>query len=129
MAQLEAAHVAQTQSQSIVSGFVGGFSLVGASHPFDLVKVLKQTSHQPNSSTLKIAQDILHNQGIRGLYTGVQPVLAATPFILSFNYWLFHELRRTLTVNGQELSLARVGVAASLSAIPIASIVSPAEHF
>ena len=69
------------QLKSLLSGGVGGMSLVLAGQPFDLIKVRLQTAHATaNESAWALAKQTIKAEGIRGLYKGMAaPLLGVTP--------------------------------------------------
>jgi solute carrier family 25 carnitine/acylcarnitine transporter 20/29 len=125
----------QKQLKSFISGAIGGFSLVFAAHPFDLIKVRMQTI-QSNGSTFSAAKNIVIQDGFKGLYRGVTPVLTGTPPILAVNFWAYHVCQMFVyeTMVGKtfrsvsDLNLFQIGVAGSLAAIPSALLMAPAEQ-
>lgn len=147
----------QSQLKALVSGACGGFSLVFAAHPFDLVKVRMQTS-TAYTSTLHGFTQIIKQDGLKGMYRGVSPVLTATPPILALNFWAFfvgqqimHSLNQSqfnsldkgypstsliISSNGispthnqpPQLSLFQIGCAGAFSSIPTSFLIGPAEQ-
>ncbi|KAI8910216.1 mitochondrial carrier domain-containing protein [Gorgonomyces haynaldii] len=114
--------------KSFLSGACGGLTMVLASHPFDLVKVRMQTfTSAEYQSMLGATRHILKNDGFRGLYRGVTPVLMGSPLILAVNFWGYHQGQHIVTKK-KELSLFELGLAGSLSAIPVAFLIGPAEQ-
>ncbi|KAJ3145846.1 hypothetical protein HDU89_006898 [Geranomyces variabilis] len=131
--------------KSFLSGGCGGFAMVGASHPFDLTKVLMQTTDgHANKSTLHVMRSIFAQNGVRGLYKGCLPVLGAAPPVLATCMWSYHVgqvLVRDATGGPgrplparptaeliDTLSLLQIGLAGAFSAIPTAMILGPAEQ-
>ncbi|KAJ3018455.1 hypothetical protein HKX48_002880 [Thoreauomyces humboldtii] len=132
--------------KSFLSGGFGGLAMVGVSHPFDLAKVLMQTTQGQTSgstpSTFGMMRSILAQNGIRGLYKGAIPVLGATPPVLAtclWSYYMGQVLVRDATGGPARpgypspdlidtLSLTQVGLAGAFSAIPTAAILGPAEQ-
>ncbi|KAJ3274191.1 hypothetical protein HK104_004154, partial [Borealophlyctis nickersoniae] len=122
--------------------------MVGASHPFDLVKVRMQTTSSPTAytSTLHAARTILAKDGITGLYRGVVPVLIGTPPVLATCMWAYYQgqllasklggRRRKLQLSDTNLtpalvntlSLPQIGFAGAFSALPTSFILGPAEQ-
>ncbi|KAJ3159552.1 hypothetical protein HDU86_001561 [Geranomyces michiganensis] len=130
--------------KSFLSGGCGGFAMVGASHPFDLTKVLMQTTEgHANKSTLHVMRSIFAQNGVRGLYKGCLPVFSAAPPVLATCMWSYHvgqvlvrdatggPGRPSLRPNADlidTLSLPQIGLAGAFSAIPTAIILGPAEQ-
>ncbi|TPX61254.1 hypothetical protein SpCBS45565_g07312 [Spizellomyces sp. 'palustris'] len=127
--------------KSFLSGGGGGVVMVGVSHPFDLVKVLMQTSTKHETNTFRAMRDIFVNNGPRGLYKGVAPVLIGTPPVLATCLWCQVLVRdvtggpgrwRSPTSSNAELvdtlSLSQIAFAGAFSAIPTAAILGPAEQ-
>lgn len=125
--------------KSFVSGACGGFCLVFAAHPFDLIKVRMQTSAPGKySSSWDALRFIIKHDGVRGMYRGVSPVLAVSPPILALNFWayfmgqqLVHFLstgKSNDAVSQDDLTLVQIGLAGSLSSIPSSIFIGPAEQ-
>lgn len=127
-------------TKSFISGACGGFSLVFAAHPFDLVKVRMQTSQTtiPYKSTFHAFSTIIAKDGLRGMYRGAGPVLIATPPILAINmgayHWAQNLMHATFScqkdpyVSMDQLNLFQIGIAGSLASIPTSLLIGPAEQ-
>ncbi|KAI8821349.1 mitochondrial carrier domain-containing protein [Fimicolochytrium jonesii] len=129
--------------KSFLAGGCGGFAMVGASHPFDLTKVLMQTSgeNMHSKSTFQVMRTIFAENGIRGLYKGAVPVFGAAPPVLATCLWAYYMgqvLVRDFTGGPAHpnpsaelidtLSLGQVGLAGAFSAVPTSLILGPAEQ-
>jgi solute carrier family 25 carnitine/acylcarnitine transporter 20/29 len=133
-------------------GAFGGVCSVFVGHPIDLIKVRMQVGVASipsplntasnavaanrltgGNSTFGMLRSIFVNEGIHGLYRGVQaPLLAVTPgFAVSF--WSFDFAGRTIRErSGMErndaLSLSQATLAGAFSGIPLALIFGPTER-
>ncbi|KAI8907469.1 mitochondrial carrier domain-containing protein [Powellomyces hirtus] len=130
--------------KSFLSGGCGGITMVGVSHPFDLTKVLMQTGDIHNKPTLQVMRSILAQNGMRGLYKGVWPVMGAAPPVLATCMWSYHVgqvlIRDAMGGPGRPLlqkpnadlidtlTITQIGIAGAFSAVPTALILGPAEQ-
>ncbi|KAI9094931.1 mitochondrial carrier domain-containing protein [Phlyctochytrium arcticum] len=127
--------------KSFLSGGFGGISMVSVSHPFDLVKVLMQTSAKQESGTFSAMRSIMRIHGIKGLYKGVAPVMLGSPPVLATCLWSYHIGQllvkdldppiRSLATSADlidTLTFKQIGLAGAFSAIPTSLILGPAEQ-
>ncbi|KAI9225785.1 MAG: mitochondrial carrier domain-containing protein [Piptocephalis tieghemiana] len=121
-------------THSILAGSMGGVGLILAGHPFDLVKVLAQTSGAGKSVTHLVRDLVGPPLGLRGLYRGVlPPLLGATPICaLSFGgYGLGCQVMtppHATSSDPSQLSLPRVAGAGAISALASTLVLGPAER-
>ncbi|KNC99457.1 hypothetical protein, variant [Spizellomyces punctatus DAOM BR117] len=104
-----------------------------------------QTSTKHETNTFRAMRNIFVNNGPRGLYKGVAPVLIGTPPVLATCLWSYYigqvlvrdvtggpGRRRSPTSGNVELvdtlSLSQIALAGAFSAIPTAAILGPAEQ-
>ena len=127
----------------MISGGVGGLSVVLVGYPFDLVKTRLQTSVRPaitasqggSSESLRTMRQIWHTQGWRGFYQGATaPLIGVTP-IFAANFYgyelgkrIYDQCVRTPLGGQQGPDLGRCAVGALYSALQTAVIVIPAER-
>jgi solute carrier family 25 carnitine/acylcarnitine transporter 20/29 len=126
---------AAEQVKGVISGGVGGMCLVLAGHPFDLVKTRLQTAAagQYPSGAMDVVRASLREGGARALFRGMSaPLMGVTPIfaICIWAYGVGKDIMRAATgarTDG-ELSLAHIGVAGALSAVPTTAVMAPGER-
>lgn len=129
----------------MISGGVGGFSVVLVGYPFDLVKTrLQMVTHHSSgrratsSELLGVMRNIWRQQGWRGFYQGATaPLIGVTP-IFAANFYGYelgkrlydHLLQQQGRWDGDQSSrnLGRCAAGAFYSALQTAAIVIPAER-
>jgi solute carrier family 25 carnitine/acylcarnitine transporter 20/29 len=123
------------QLKGVISGGVGGMCLVLAGHPFDLVKTRLQTAApgQYPGGALDVVRGSLREGGLRALFRGMSaPLMGVTPIfaICIWAYGVGKDIMRSATGAAQDsdLSLASIGMAGSLSAIPTTAVMAPGER-
>jgi solute carrier family 25 carnitine/acylcarnitine transporter 20/29 len=102
-----------------------------------MVKVQLQAARAvPGSAgptATSVARSIIKRDGVRGLYRGMSaPLLGVTP-IFAVNFWAYDVAKRMLAgmkgvPSDKQLTLAEIGVAGALSAIPTTAIMAPGER-
>jgi hypothetical protein len=123
------------QLKGVISGGVGGMCLVLAGHPFDLVKTRLQTA-PPGAypaGAMDVVRASLREGGARALFRGMSaPLMGVTPIfaICIWAYGVGKDIMRAATGarSDAELSLAHIGVAGALSAVPTTAVMAPGER-
>ena len=123
------------QLKGVISGGCGGICLVLAGHPFDLVKTRLQTA-PPGAypaGAMDVVRASLREGGARALFRGMSaPLMGVTPIfaICIWAYGVGKDIMRAATGarHDGELSLAAIGAAGALSAIPTTAVMAPGER-
>ncbi|KAI8342196.1 mitochondrial carrier domain-containing protein [Choanephora cucurbitarum] len=116
-------------AQDIIAGTIGGWSQVLVGQPLDTVKVRMQT--QPSPPIYKNATDciqqLVRQEGIKGLYRGVMPPLAGIGFCNAVMFMSNGFFRRLLQKENKPLSIAEMGIAGSMAGSVMAFLNCPIE--
>ena len=120
-------------ADAVLAGGFGGVCLTLVGAPFDLVKVRQQA--EPGSSAIRIVRSVVAAEGLRGLFRGVGPPLAAAIPSWALVFWSF-DLSRQLVRQWHGKSanvtttedLAEVAQAGALVAIPTSFMYTPVDR-
>jgi len=115
----------------VLSGAFGGFCLVLAGHPLDLIKVRLQTSTE-YKGILDVTRKTIARDGFFGLYRGMgAPLMGVVP-IFSVVFWGYDVgkriVRRFSENPSDSLTLPQTIVAGGLSAFPATTLMVPLER-
>lgn len=113
--------------KDITAGFVGGATQVLIGQPFDLIKVRLQTS---DSSTLKIINSVVKNEGILAFYKGTLPPLIGVGACVSLQFYGFHETKRYFLQKNKsdKLTSSQTYIAGAMAGIVNTPITTPVEQ-
>ncbi|KAI8378532.1 mitochondrial carrier domain-containing protein [Blakeslea trispora] len=116
-------------AQDIIAGTIGGWSQVLVGQPLDTVKVRMQT--QPSPPLYKNATDcmqqLVRQEGLKGLYRGVMPPLAGIGFCNAVMFMSNGYFKRLLQKDNKPLSIAEIGIAGSMAGSVMAFLNCPIE--
>ncbi|XP_055902311.1 congested-like trachea protein [Eupeodes corollae] len=122
--------------KSFISGGFGGICNVLSGHPLDTIKVRLQTMPTPPPGTAPMykgtfdcASKTIRNEGVRGLYKGIQaPLTGVAPiFAVCFTgYGLGTRLQQT--EDNKKLNYGQVFIAGSFSGLFSTAIMAPGER-
>lgn len=115
--------------ESLLSGAIGGMSLVLVGHPFDLVKVRLQTSTQ-FAGMRDAFQMLLRREGVPGIYRGVTaPLLGVAP-IMALSIWSYDtgcRLGRLVYADAADKYKA-IALGGAFSALPTSLLQVPGDR-
>ncbi|KAI8070654.1 mitochondrial carrier domain-containing protein [Gilbertella persicaria] len=116
--------------QDLVAGTVGGWSQVIVGQPLDTIKVRIQTQPSPPiyKNAMDCTQQLVRQEGVKGLYRGVMPPLAGIGFCNAIMFMSNGFFRRMLQKGNETgLSIAQVGMAGSMAGSVMAFLNCPIE--
>jgi len=115
--------------ESLLSGAIGGMSLVLVGHPFDLVKVRLQTSTQ-FTSMQDAFRILLKREGIAGIYRGVTAPLIGVAPIVALSVWSYDTGCRLgrLLYPEQKDKYKTIVIGGAFSALPTSILQVPGDR-
>lgn len=112
--------MADERSKKIGRWYFGGLASMGAAcctHPLDLLKVHLQTAGKEKTSLIKSTANIIRNQGVLALYSGLSASLLRQITYSTTRFAIYDTAKKYVSPNGEPISfLQRVGMAASAGA-------------
>mmetsp|Transcript_45138 Transcript_45138/g.66418 ORF Transcript_45138/g.66418 Transcript_45138/m.66418 type:complete len:318 (+) Transcript_45138:40-993(+) len=134
----------------MIPGGFGGMCCCVVGHPIDVVKVRMQVqvktapimtlqgtgavaSANGRTTTVGMLRDIFVQDGIRGLYRGLQAPLLVTPFTFAVLFWSFENAKVLVCGNNYRTpdykpTITEIIAAGALAGIPAAAILAPSER-
>ena len=108
------------KTKKISRWYFGGLASAGAAcctHPLDLLKVHLQTAGKEKTSLILSTANIIKNQGVLALYSGLSASLMRQLTYSTTRFGIYDTAKQYVSPNGEPISfLQRVGMAASAGA-------------
>jgi solute carrier family 25 carnitine/acylcarnitine transporter 20/29 len=117
--------------KNIGAGSVGGFLQGIVGHPFDTLKVKLQTTTK-YSGVVDCFKSVVKEEGLSGLYRGVQSPLVGLSAINAVAFFAFGEAKeivRDKNERVQDLSIAKISMAGAMAGAVLALIEGPVDFY
>jgi len=116
--------------KDIFAGSVGGVAQVFVGHPLDLIKVRLQTMGGLYSGTLDCLKKTVAQEGLAGLYKGVQSPLVGLSFMNSVMFLAYGQSKAFIRTDpNTPLTIGQLTIAGAMTGVAVSFVESPVDFF